>query len=73
MATALPTIAENLHISPSHYTWVSVAYLLAQTTLQPVYGQLADKLGRKVNICGTPANVLTRASRPSSLRASSSS
>ncbi|KZW02122.1 MFS general substrate transporter [Exidia glandulosa HHB12029] len=47
LATIMPTIAEQLHVPPAQYTWVSVAYLLAQTMLQPVYGQLADKLGRK--------------------------
>ncbi|EJD55395.1 MFS general substrate transporter [Auricularia subglabra TFB-10046 SS5] len=47
VATALPSIAQQLKVSPAHYTWISVAYLLAQTTLQPIYGHVADSFGRK--------------------------
>ncbi|KAH7104341.1 MFS general substrate transporter [Auriculariales sp. MPI-PUGE-AT-0066] len=47
VATALPTIASDLKINSTDYTWISVIYLLFQTILQPVFGHAADTLGRK--------------------------
>ncbi|KAF1839543.1 MFS general substrate transporter [Decorospora gaudefroyi] len=46
VTTALPTIAEALDAGPS-ITWAGTAYLLGQTTFQPLYGRLSDITGRK--------------------------
>jgi EmrB/QacA subfamily drug resistance transporter len=46
MATALPTIASNLH-GMDEISWIISAYLLAQTVSMPVYGKLGDFIGRK--------------------------
>lgn len=46
VATALPRIVEDLH-GVSRYAWVATAYLLASTTLVPIYGRLADIYSRK--------------------------
>ncbi|KAF7320017.1 hypothetical protein MKEN_00785700 [Mycena kentingensis (nom. inval.)] len=47
VSTSLPTIAGELHMSQSQYTWVGIAYLLTQTSFQPLYGSLSDLAGRK--------------------------
>ncbi|HXQ59385.1 MAG TPA: MFS transporter [Acidimicrobiales bacterium] len=47
VATALPTIASDLH-GLSHLTWVVTAYLLASTASTPLWGKLGDQYGRKV-------------------------
>ncbi|WWC95488.1 hypothetical protein V866_002352 [Kwoniella sp. B9012] len=47
VATALPTIAEDLHASPSEYSWVGTSYLLASTLQTPINGRVSDIIGRK--------------------------
>lgn len=44
--TALPTIANALHAGTT-ITWTGTAYLLGQTTFQPLYGRVSDIVGRK--------------------------
>jgi EmrB/QacA subfamily drug resistance transporter len=46
VATALPTIAGDLH-GLNHLSWVVTAYLLASTISTPVWGKLGDLFGRK--------------------------
>src|SRR2546423_1377190 len=46
VATALPTIAGDLH-GLSHLSWVVTAYLLAATVSTPLWGKLGDLYGRK--------------------------
>ncbi|MGE0048011.1 MAG: MDR family MFS transporter [Acidithiobacillus sp.] len=46
VATALPTIAKQLH-ALAHLPWVITAYLLASTVMLPIYGKMGDLLGRK--------------------------
>lgn len=45
-STAMPTIIGELH-GLTHYSWVASIYLLACTIAMPLYGRLADALGRK--------------------------
>ncbi len=45
-STAMPTIIGDLH-GLEHYSWVASIYLLACTISMPIYGRLADALGRK--------------------------
>lgn len=45
-STAMPTIIGDLH-GLEHYSWVASIYLLASTIVMPLYGRLADILGRK--------------------------
>src|SRR5215470_16008377 len=45
-STAMPTIIGELH-GLEHYSWVASIYLLACTVTMPLYGRLADVLGRK--------------------------
>src|SRR5829696_5830135 len=45
-STAMPTIIGDLH-GLEHYSWVASIYLLAMTVTMPLYGRLADALGRK--------------------------
>jgi EmrB/QacA subfamily drug resistance transporter len=45
-STAMPTIIGSLH-GLEHYSWVASIYLLACTVTMPLYGRLADVLGRK--------------------------
>jgi EmrB/QacA subfamily drug resistance transporter len=46
VATALPTIAGDLH-GLDHLSWVVTAYLLTTTISTPVWGKLGDLYGRK--------------------------
>ena len=46
VATALPTIVGDLG-GLDHLSWVTSAYLLAQTVVTPLYGKLGDLYGRK--------------------------
>ena len=46
VSTALPKIVEDLS-GVDRYAWVATAYLLASTSLVPVYGKLADTYSRK--------------------------
>jgi EmrB/QacA subfamily drug resistance transporter len=47
VATALPTIARDLG-GLEHISWVTTAYLLAQTVVTPLYGKLGDLFGRRI-------------------------
>ncbi|KAJ1023459.1 hypothetical protein NDA16_003076 [Ustilago loliicola] len=47
VSTALPVISQRLEGSPGQYSWVGSAYLLASTSLIPLYGRLSDLTGRK--------------------------
>jgi MFS family permease len=44
-STAMPTIIGELH-GLEHYSWVASIYLLACTVAMPLYGRMADALGR---------------------------
>jgi len=46
VATALPTIVGDLG-GLTHLSWVTSAFLLAQTAVTPLYGKLGDLYGRK--------------------------
>ncbi|MFL5867402.1 MAG: MFS transporter, partial [Thermoleophilaceae bacterium] len=46
VATALPTIVGDLG-GLDHISWVTSAFLLAQTAVTPIYGKLGDLYGRK--------------------------
>lgn len=46
VATALPTIAADLH-GLNHLSWVVTAYLLTSTISTPLWGKLGDLYGRK--------------------------
>ena len=46
VATALPTIAGDLH-GLNHLSWVATAYLLTTTLSTPLYGKISDLYGRK--------------------------
>ncbi|SEL14049.1 MDR family MFS transporter [Streptacidiphilus jiangxiensis] len=46
VATALPTIAGDLH-GLNHLSWVVTAYLLTSTISTPLWGKLGDLFGRK--------------------------
>jgi EmrB/QacA subfamily drug resistance transporter len=46
VATALPTIARDLG-GLDHISWITTAYLLAQTVVTPLYGKLGDLYGRR--------------------------
>ena len=58
-STAMPTIIGDLH-GLEHYSWVVSIYLLACTISMPLYGRLADALGRKRVILFAIALVLRR-------------
>jgi EmrB/QacA subfamily drug resistance transporter len=47
VATALPTVARDLG-GLDHISWVTTAYLLAQTVVTPLYGKLGDLYGRRI-------------------------
>ncbi|KAH7098801.1 MFS general substrate transporter [Auriculariales sp. MPI-PUGE-AT-0066] len=47
VATALPTIVKDIG-GEKGYSWIGSAYLLMSACLMPLYGRLADILGRKV-------------------------
>lgn len=54
VSTAGPAIQTALNIENSLYSWITTAYLLASTTLVPIYGKLSDLVGRKpILILGT--------------------
>ncbi len=53
-STAMPTIIGELH-GLKHYSWVASIYLLACTVTMPLYGRLADALGRKRVLLGSIA------------------
>src|SRR3954452_11535115 len=45
-STAMPTIIGELH-GLEHYSWVASIYLLACLVTMPLYGRMADAIGRK--------------------------
>jgi EmrB/QacA subfamily drug resistance transporter len=47
VATAMPKILQTLN-GLNLYTWVVTAYLLASTSMIPIYGKISDLYGRKV-------------------------
>ncbi|KAI9734666.1 MAG: hypothetical protein M1834_002267 [Cirrosporium novae-zelandiae] len=49
VTTALPTITRKLD-SNAQYVWIINAYLLASTAVQPLFGQMANILGRRILI-----------------------
>ncbi|WP_257450158.1 MDR family MFS transporter [Archangium lipolyticum] len=49
VATALPRIVAELQ-GMELFAWTSTSYLLASTTLVPIYGKLSDSFGRKAVI-----------------------
>lgn len=51
VATALPTIVADLG-GGKNYSWVGSAYMLACSSLSPLYGKLSDILGRKPMLYG---------------------
>jgi EmrB/QacA subfamily drug resistance transporter len=46
VATALPTIASDLH-GLKEISWIITAYLLGQTISIPIYGKIGDFIGRR--------------------------
>jgi EmrB/QacA subfamily drug resistance transporter len=46
VATAMPTVVSELG-GLEVYGWVGAAYLLASTSTMPLFGKLADRIGRK--------------------------
>ncbi|MFD1730597.1 MFS transporter [Deinococcus malanensis] len=46
VGTAMPRIIDELN-GLNLYSWVTTAYLLANTALVPIYGKLSDLYGRK--------------------------
>ncbi|MCI2264226.1 MDR family MFS transporter [Sediminivirga luteola] len=67
LATALPTVAGELH-GVGSMLWVSTAFMLAATIMMPVYGKLGDMIGRKplfifaisAFMCGSLVGVLAQ-------------
>ena len=49
VATALPTIGNDLN-DLAHLPWVVTAYLLSATAVTPLYGKLADIIGRRTTM-----------------------
>jgi EmrB/QacA subfamily drug resistance transporter len=49
VATALPTIGNDLG-DVQHLSWVVTAYLLSATAVTPLYGKLADIIGRRTTL-----------------------
>ncbi|MFD2421806.1 MFS transporter [Amycolatopsis pigmentata] len=47
VAPALGTIAHDLHATTGDVSWVLTAYLLAASILTPVFGRLADIIGKR--------------------------
>lgn len=47
VSTAMPAIIRDLH-GLEFVAWTSTAYLLASTTMVPIYGKLSDHYGRKI-------------------------
>lgn len=54
ITTALPTITKDIGGS-SEYVWIADSFVVASTVLQPLIGQLADYLGRKIPTIGSVA------------------
>jgi MFS family permease len=58
VGTAMPRILADLN-GFEHYTWVSIAYLLAATVMVPIYGKLSDIYGRRIFFLSGMALFLT--------------
>ncbi|MBM9401516.1 MFS transporter [Gluconacetobacter azotocaptans] len=52
VATALPRIVGDLG-GVTHMSWIVSAYVLASTSVMPLYGKLADQYGRKPVLTGS--------------------
>ncbi len=48
----LPEVGREFHASIGATAWVSIAYLLVAAAMLPVFGRLADMVGRKLLYCG---------------------
>src|ERR1700722_16474594 len=48
----LPDVEQDFHVSIGAAAWVSIAYLLVAAAMLPVFGRLADMVGRKLLYCG---------------------
>ncbi len=48
----LPDVERAFHASIGAAAWVSIAYLLVAAAMLPVFGRLADMVGRKLLYCG---------------------
>jgi MFS family permease len=48
----LPELEREFHASIGAVAWVSIAYLLVVAAMVPVFGRLADMVGRKLLYCG---------------------
>ncbi|KAH6889282.1 major facilitator superfamily domain-containing protein [Thelonectria olida] len=53
ISTALPTIANSLHVTAQEYAWVGSGYTLSTTASTPVWAKLSDIFGRKAIIMTT--------------------
>jgi MFS family permease len=49
--TAMPTIVASLG-GIEHYSWVFAAYMLAATVMIPLWGKMADLIGRRPALFG---------------------
>ena len=47
----LPEVGREFHASIGATAWVSIAYLLVAAAMLPVFGRLADMVGRKLLYC----------------------
>ncbi|KAL2201876.1 MFS general substrate transporter [Sarocladium strictum] len=52
VSTALPTMSAHF-ASPSGYTWIGTAYILANTASVPTWGKISDIFGRKALLLGS--------------------
>ena len=48
----LPELELEFHARVGAVAWVSIAYLLVVAAMLPVFGRIADMLGRKLMYCG---------------------
>ncbi|KAI1264480.1 hypothetical protein F5Y18DRAFT_390577, partial [Xylariaceae sp. FL1019] len=49
ITTPLPTIVEDIG-GETQYVWIANSIVIAATVLQPLWGQLANLLGRKLPV-----------------------
>ncbi|KAH6693758.1 major facilitator superfamily domain-containing protein [Plectosphaerella plurivora] len=47
LSTALPTIAQQLHLSAQQYAWIGSGFTLSSTASTPVWAKMSDIFGRK--------------------------
>lgn len=48
VATALPSISEELQMNSAEYSWVGVAYMLTSTTMVPIVSRVGSIVGEKL-------------------------